>query len=164
MQRSLNEIETTLVKAARGSGQPIGIAEDLARAGVWLCRLGCDGVSVVLASLEATSEIDRPLVVGDQQIATGPQHPVLSALASIDFALREPGTIVRLSNGLPVPEILIGLAGQASHGFDVSFSISIGGTQKIAISTDGASEKPDQLPADKTIKILATSEMPIASA
>ena len=159
MQRSLNEIETTLVKAARGLGQAIGVAEDLARAGVWLCRLGCDGVSVVLACLESAEKRELQIETGERVIALPAAHPIHGAQASIDFALGEPNTRVKFPTGLPVPEILIGLAGHASGQFNHSFSIAIGTSQIIEVSKDGASVMPLELPADQVIEIAIAAQV-----
>ena len=45
MKRSLNEIEQTSRKAARGSGLPWGVADEVGRAVSWLHIYGIDGVS-----------------------------------------------------------------------------------------------------------------------
>ncbi len=52
MKRSLNEIEQTCRKAARGSGLPWGVADDTGRAARWLHAFQLDGVSSLAKLLE----------------------------------------------------------------------------------------------------------------
>ena len=52
MKRSLNEIEQTCRKAARGSGLPWGVADDTGRAMRWLHTFQLDGVSGLIGLLE----------------------------------------------------------------------------------------------------------------
>ncbi len=160
MSRSLNEIEMTLVKCARGVGQPTGVAEDLARAGVWLCRLGCDGVSLVLAGFEANDNRDRPLEVGGKQTMLSATHPVHSALAGIDFALNDLDTLVRLPAGLPVPEIIVGLAGVAADQFDRQFTISIATGEVIEVGKSGVSAMPSTAAVEQALEIVASRSEP----
>ena len=114
MQRSLNEIEMTLLTAARGAGRSIGVAGDLARAGVWLCRLGFDGVSVAIDTLEAPEQEELAIEFSGRESHLREGEAMQVVLALIDFALSEQDNVVRLPVGLPVPLILIGAAGQFS--------------------------------------------------
>lgn len=50
--RSRNEIETTVRKAACGVGLPLGLAEDVARYGLWLAAGGTPGLDVVCDALD----------------------------------------------------------------------------------------------------------------
>lgn len=51
MRRSLNEVSGDFRKAACGAGYPIGLAEDIARAGIALIEAGHDGVAAVASIL-----------------------------------------------------------------------------------------------------------------
>ncbi len=51
MRRSFNEVELMLKKAAVGAGLDVGVAEDVARAAVALCRAQWDGVAIMAAAL-----------------------------------------------------------------------------------------------------------------
>lgn len=53
MQLSLNEVETTVTKAAQGCGLDFGIAAEIGAAAGWLCARGLDGVSAAVAVLSA---------------------------------------------------------------------------------------------------------------
>ncbi|MGI9368351.1 MAG: DUF3726 domain-containing protein [Ruegeria sp.] len=52
MNLSLNEIEATAKRAARGAGYPWGLAEEAAKATRWLCSRDVDGCSVLAGHLE----------------------------------------------------------------------------------------------------------------
>lgn len=155
MGRSLNEIETTLVKAARGVGHSLGVAEDLAGAGIWLCRLGLDGVAVVLDCLESRSAADVQIEMGSEIVSLSSVHPVIAAQAAIDFAIAHTGTRVRLTSGLPVPEILLGLAGRTSVQFSIAVTLSFAGADIVEVVSSGISVVPVDLKADASIEIVA---------
>lgn len=53
MQLSLNEVETTVTKAAQGCGLDFGIAAEIGAATAWLCARGLDGVSAAVAVFSA---------------------------------------------------------------------------------------------------------------
>ena len=55
MKRSQNEIFGMSVKAARGAGHPMGLAEDMARATLWLCQNHFDGIGVLITELRLES-------------------------------------------------------------------------------------------------------------
>ncbi len=62
---SVNEVTSLLYKAAVGSGRSVGLAEDIARAGAWLCTRGQDGVAVTLNYLRSTPrEPSWPVILG----------------------------------------------------------------------------------------------------
>ncbi|KPN62482.1 Protein of unknown function [Aliiroseovarius crassostreae] len=52
MSYSLNEMEATTKRAARGAGYPWGLAEDAAKAARWLCTQGLDGSAEMARVLE----------------------------------------------------------------------------------------------------------------
>ena len=158
MQRSFNELEMALVKAVRGAGEPIGVAEDLARAGIWLCRLGCDGVSLVLESLADADGWDGRLEVDGHTVDLPAARPVHAALTCIDLAVAEPGSVVRLPLGLPVPGILVGLAGHAAAQYGRRFSVSIGSHVPIDVHQGGASVLPLDLPVNTAVTVASDSD------
>ena len=51
MELSLNEVETTIVKAVRGRGLDHGIAAEVGAAARWLCEAGRDGIAAVHEAL-----------------------------------------------------------------------------------------------------------------
>ncbi|MEM9357390.1 MAG: DUF3726 domain-containing protein [Pseudomonadota bacterium] len=158
MQRSFNEIEMALLKAARGAGHSIGVAEDLARAGIWLCRLGCDGVSLVLDCLAAAVQRDEQLEVNGTSIDLPLAHPMHSALTCIDLAIAEPGSDVRLPSGVLVPGILIGIAGHAAAQHSRIFVVSVGAGDPIYVCNRGASALPLDLPSQTELVVVSDDD------
>lgn len=51
MVLSLNEVQVTAKKAARGAGYPWGIAEEAGQAARWLCSHGLDGCAALAGVL-----------------------------------------------------------------------------------------------------------------
>lgn len=72
---SLNEIESTAKKAARGAGMAWGIAEEAGRATRWLCAAGWPGAESLAALLRDKDGADwadlRPRIAGDGWAAQG---------------------------------------------------------------------------------------------
>ena len=89
MKRSLNEIEQTCRKAARGSGLPWGVADDTGRAIRWLHAFQLDGVSSLVALLERFDH-QRPVDYAPESLDgvwQGPYNvlsPIMTGLALSD--------------------------------------------------------------------------------
>ena len=75
MTYSLNEISSLMLKAARGSGLPMGLAEDCAAAGTWLICHGQDGAAAVWEGLVSRGVIWKGPSLLDQVIARGIDNP-----------------------------------------------------------------------------------------
>lgn len=134
MKRSFNEVETMLRKAVIGAGLPVGLAEDIGRAGAWLAAHGYDGIGAVMSAVRdgmsrsvMPAKDGRALVFADARIAVcGP--------SAIDFvAVADAADEVRLLNA-DSPLLLIGFAGiaAASYGLDISLVFSNGGTASVS--------------------------------
>ena len=89
MKRSLNEIEQTCRKAARGSGLPWGVADETGRAIRWLQAFQLDGVSSLVALLESVDH-HRPVDYAPESLDGvwhGPNNvlsPIMTGLALSD--------------------------------------------------------------------------------
>lgn len=86
---SLNEVDATAKKAARGAGYPWGLAEEAARATRWLCAQGQDGCGALAGLLCITdSQVDAfaPARSGTGWVGDGPVCPIQMGAALADFA------------------------------------------------------------------------------
>lgn len=81
---SVNEITALLYKASVGSGRSVGLAQDISRAGAWLCTNGHDGVAVTI----------RYLATNEQE----PSWPVLLGLVAA--GVHDKVTIIDVGDGL----------------------------------------------------------------
>lgn len=75
---SFNELAGVAAKAARGGGCPAGLAEDVARAVVWLCRNGSDGAAALAATTGDAGWVEgltRTLGQLDTLVAGGASEP-----------------------------------------------------------------------------------------
>jgi len=98
MQCSRNELTAVLAKAASGTGLPVGVAQDAARAAVWLEEHGEEGVSSLLAALSLEDQHQSALVRG---------------VAAVDLAIAEPGRSIAVPE-LDLPILVAGYAGSAA--------------------------------------------------
>lgn len=93
MSWSLNEVEATVRKAARGAGYSWGMAEEAGRAVRWLCAHSVDGCGAFLRALmyfekDAGRPPPTPHVSGDTWSATeGPLCPLILGVALSDRAM-----------------------------------------------------------------------------
>ncbi len=116
MKRSLNEIEQTCRKAARGSGLPWGVADDTGRAVRWLHTFQLDGVSSLAALLERFDH-QRPVDYAPQSLDgvwQGPNNvlsPIMAGLALSDCMGLLPERGIRTCE-IACPILVAGYVGQ----------------------------------------------------
>lgn len=116
MECSANELTAALYKATVGSGLPVGLAQDAARAAVWLAARGHNGVESLLDALAA-------LKPGDGS-AQG-QSCLVRGASAVDLALASGADGVTLAD-LAQPVLIIGFAGIAADARHGSVAIDFG--------------------------------------
>ena len=135
---SLNEIETMLRKAAVGSGLPVGLAEDIGRAGAWLAAQGHDGVDAALKAIRDRFR-DR-LLSPEIPVREGgilvfhTSHSAICGPSAIDLLVAEEASHgVRLLN-VDSPVLIIGLAGTAAVNYciEINLAFSYGGEASVS--------------------------------
>ncbi|NNE95539.1 MAG: DUF3726 domain-containing protein, partial [Acidimicrobiales bacterium] len=79
IELSLNEIETTVTKAAIGCGIDIGRAAAIGTAARWLCARGIDGISEAAALLAGCGQApgSDPVGIGAIDVAVATDRPVV---------------------------------------------------------------------------------------
>ena len=126
MKRSLNETGTMLRKACVGAGLPVGLAEDLGRAGTWLIAHGHDGASAVLTALAGDLSSPAHLQTNAAQAIFSNTAVAVCGPSAIDLAIADAKAEGVLLNNADSPLLVIGLAGAAAvhsdHKFTVGFS------------------------------------------
>ncbi|MDH3263405.1 MAG: DUF3726 domain-containing protein [Paracoccaceae bacterium] len=129
MMLSLNEIETTLRKAALGAGLGFGAAEEVGRAGAWLCARGWDGVAAALAGLDRPG---APCEAVAEGVCRFRKAAAASAgLAAIDLLLGDCGVREARLEGLDSPWLLVGLAGIAVEAGNAAFRLRLGDAEAL---------------------------------
>ena len=84
---SLSEIQAACLKAARGSGLPWGLAEEVGASVAWLSAAGLPGPELILKFLQHSKREAPRMFPGTWQAAgDGPLCPVLAGAALSDFA------------------------------------------------------------------------------
>lgn len=146
---SRNEISLGLRKAAIGAGWPLGAAEEIGRAAVWLSARGHDGVAAALAALAAppsTAAIEHSaqglVIAKARAAAAGPSvFDVLAAHAAERIVLRH----------VDAPLLLVGFAGVAASDYGGGFMVSTPEGAQVAVSAAGAAFSGPALSADQIL-------------
>ena len=127
MKRSLNEIEQTCRKAARGSGLPWGVADDTGRAIRWLHAFQLDGISSLVALLERLDH-QRPVDYAPESLDgvwQGPYNvlsPIMTGLALGDCMGFMQGRSIE-TREIACPILVAGYVGQTILNREQSVTI-----------------------------------------
>ncbi len=118
MNVSLNEVEATAKRAARGAGYPWGLAEEAGKATRWLCAHGIDGTKSLAQLLEqglaASLKNHRPVEMQSAWAGQGVLCPIITgALLSDRSDLLHAGPI-RIQK-LAVPVFLLPFVASAAR-------------------------------------------------
>lgn len=139
MSYSLNEIEATAKKAARGAGYSWGMAEEAGKAVRWLCSKNFDGCEALSSLLETSKRVDlatrRAQMIEDiWQCESNEMCPLLAGAALSDFAhkLRQ-GAITMMA--VTSPLLLVPFAAAAARQLQSTITISWDG---VSATTDGS--------------------------
>jgi hypothetical protein len=117
---ALNEIETTILKAARGAGMEWGLAEEAAAAAGWLARFRLPWAAPLLRTLEATAWRTPPVLDGTHlrpNSADGFLCPILCGAYLSDLRDNAPLTMERVL----FPILLLPFAARRGTPFELSF-------------------------------------------
>ncbi|MEX3010715.1 DUF3726 domain-containing protein [Hoeflea sp. TYP-13] len=134
--RSLNEVYTMLRKAAIGAGCSHGIAEELGRAGVWLCTAGQNGVGAVLSATQAANvRLNAPTIDGDGAVF----HHGCAATAgpaAMDLLLSKTDIRRVRIEDVDVPLLVAGLAGIRAAESNRAVLVEVDGAAKSLAACD----------------------------
>lgn len=123
VRRSFNEIGTQFRKASIGAGFPVGLAEEIERAGICLIRNGFDGAGAVL---EAISPGYRPCPPADWEKDTLKFTDFSAAACGpslFDMAVAAGKTFTAKLNRVDCPLMLVGFALSAAHNYGLDIRI-----------------------------------------
>ncbi|SLN25052.1 DUF3726 domain-containing protein [Ruegeria meonggei] len=155
MSFSLNEVESTSKRAARGAGYSWGHAEEAAKATRWLCAQGLDGVGALAQLLQLDlvkpPEAPAPDMNEDGRISQSMLCPLTAGPAVSDRAQHITGSAVSLSN-LAMPILLLPFAANAARLLKSCITVTFDG---VDIVTDGfAISNPSTTPDHaKTVSV-----------
>ncbi|KIC41387.1 hypothetical protein RA27_08925 [Ruegeria sp. ANG-R] len=138
MSFSLNEVEATAKRAARGAGYAWGVAEEAAKATRWLCAQGIDGAAELTRLLEhgfaGSVGAHVPTDLRGEWTGAGVLCPLMTgALLSDRSDLLQSGSI-RIRQ-LASPLLLMPFAAHAARSRKAIVSVSAG---DFLAATDGA--------------------------
>jgi len=133
MSYSLNEVEATTKKAARGAGFEWGLAEEAGRAARWLCANGLGGCGKLAEYLAGNRCFPPDDLEGSWRSNQGDLCPLQTGAALSDLALEIAKKPVSISN-VAVPAILLPFAAWAALATELNMTLKIDG---ITATTDG---------------------------
>ncbi|MGC6527937.1 MAG: DUF3726 domain-containing protein [Paracoccaceae bacterium] len=125
---SLNEVEATSKRAAKGAGYSWGLAEEAGKATRWLCIQGYDGISVLARLLErelaANPQAHRPKNLDHEWQADHALCPLIAGCALSDCAaqLQSGKTIL---HDVEAPAMLLPFASYAARRIEKVVCIEI---------------------------------------
>ena len=157
MTYSLNEVEATAKRAARGAGYSWGLAEEAGKAVRWLCARdldGCAALARLLGEFNGAREADwTPMTEDDQWRApSGRLCPLLAGAAVSDRANTLQSGNISLA-ALAAPVLVIPFAASCARRLQEVVSIDF---PHVHIATDG-----DALSVDGRIPV-TVDEMAVA--
>jgi hypothetical protein len=156
MNFSLNEVDATARKAARGAGYGWGLSEEAGKATRWLCAHGLDGCRVLAGALVRPEDCKAagPVALsGEWYASDGELCPLSTGACLSDCADRLTGTSLRM-RAVRAPALLLPFAAMAARELNQDLSLTWTG---VRASTDGATLRleGDPLqsgPADVTLQ------------
>ena len=127
MSFSLNEVEATTKKAARGAGYDWGLAEEAGKAARWLCAHGLDGVAHVahLLTHGYADKLDqrRPQSLSSPWTGHSSLCPLITGATLSDCATCLPAEIGRIT----APVILLPFIASAARQTDTAITVEMDG-------------------------------------
>jgi len=134
---SLNEVEATAKRAARGAGYAWGLAEEAGKATRWLCANGQDGVAELVRLLDmglASADAQHaPAHLDGIWASDGTLCPLRSGALLSDCASRLTGDRIEMAQ-VAVPLLLLPFAAGASRDLTSCVTITCDGQAAV---TDG---------------------------
>ena len=136
MNLSLNEVEATARKAARGVGYDWGLCEEAGRAARWLCSFGLDGCGALARQLRLADGTDLraaapEIGVDVWRARAGNMCPLFAGAAVSDFAFRLEAEAMVLESVM-TPILLLPFAGAAARRTGAALAIEWQGFAAVA--------------------------------
>lgn len=140
---AMNELQALVYKAAVGCGVPVGNAQELAAAGVWLARRRFPACEIIVRGLAGADDSHCNARKTDRGIELAAARAIMSGPGAIDHLIAAGDTDhhVRLT-GLDEPSLLAAMVGVAADRFALAFALAtpddtivIGPTSDIASAT-----------------------------
>ena len=142
MSFSLNEVEATAKKAARGAGYSWGLAEEAGKATRWLCAQGLEGCGALAALLQEPRH-ETPTRKGAVWSGPGALCPLITGAALSDFAADLANGPIRLVE-VAQPQLLLPFAAGAARHLGAALTLSC---DTLTARTDGAGVDLANIPA-----------------
>jgi hypothetical protein len=160
---SVNEIGGVLRKAAMGSGYPVGLADAMSAAGVWLCAHDLDGVGAVLAALDTGFEPALDVEHGSEALTI--TNASIGRCGVSVFELLAAGEVARVV--LEDPDsltLLVGMAGVAAAAGPRAFAFHPSEGELVVVDRSGLSGRLDLAAGQVEIELVESRSQPASGA
>ncbi len=151
MSFSLNEVEVTAKRAARGAGYPWGLAEEAGKATRWLCANGQDGIAELMRllnlGLAASPASHSPKGLTEIWASDAPLCPLATGALLSDCARSLPGGRIEMKQ-VANPVFLLPFAAGASRVLGSTVTVECDG--QIAVVDGKCLSVADRFPATAT--------------
>ena len=122
MMRSLNEVESGLKKAAMGAGFPIGISDEISRAGALLIIEGLDGVDAIYKAIKEGVAVASMPILSDGMAHFANTKIAINGPAAFDLMEAGLASTITLEE-IDSPMLLIGFAKLAAETYGLKTEI-----------------------------------------
>jgi len=122
---SSNEVQSLIRKAIIGSGFDTGIAEDVSRAGVWLCQHGYEGADIILDAIGKTQN-SLAISKNNESYSFGDICVMSKGTSIIDTLIAQLATTKECEANLiniDSPLLLLAFAAITSEEHDIAFEV-----------------------------------------
>jgi hypothetical protein len=122
---ALNELQTLIYKAAVGARLPVGIAQEIAAAGVWLAQRRYPVCEMITRALADAIDASVNCKKNDQGFELAEARAAVAGPSAIDMLMADNRADCEISlNGLDEPLLLLGLVGVAAECAGLTTTIS----------------------------------------
>jgi hypothetical protein len=154
---SLNEVEATAKKAARGAGYSWGMAEEAAKTTRWLCAHGLDGCASLAALLGKTdgavlADMAPKSLTDEWHASSGMLCPVMTGAALSDCATRLRQTDIHLAN-ITEPVLILPFVVAAARQLGTTITVAWDGLSATTDGTDISWKGDEDLTAATTVRV-----------
>ena len=153
MTLSLNEIEATAKKAARGAGYPWGLAEEAGKATRWLCSHdvdGCKALAELLPNIDGRDIASRTPQIGNEPWTAkdGLLCPLATGAAISDRAHEIEAKGIKLG-AVASPALLAPFIALLARELEKTMEVSVSG---FTLRTDGAYSYSEGTPPASSVE------------
>lgn len=135
---SANEISSLFRKAGIGAGLPVGVAEDISRAGLWLLERGLSGDEAILKGIQGLNMYDPSIDINAQTVRVDRVCAALHGPSLFDLAATKVDVFQARLLQVDCSLLLVGLAGIAVEDYGLETEIKFAEDLIVEVTSSGS--------------------------